>query len=34
MISLMSPNIDLEALQYKQLETGAAYMASNSIIRQ
>ena len=34
MISLMSPNMDLEALQYKQLETGAAYMASNSIIRQ
>ena len=34
MISLMSPNMDLEALQYKQLETGAAYMASNSIMRQ
>lgn len=33
MISLMSPNLDLEALQIKQLETGAAYMASNSMIR-
>ena len=33
MITLMSPNMDLEALQLKQLETGAAYMAQNSIMR-
>jgi hypothetical protein len=31
MITLLSPNMDLEALQLKQLETGAAYMAQNSI---
>ena len=34
MITLMSPNLDLEALQLKQLETGAAYMAQNSIMAQ
>jgi len=34
MISLMSPNMDLEQLQIKQLESGAAYMATNSVIRQ
>ena len=32
MITLLSPNMDLEALQLKQLETGAAYMAQNSMI--
>lgn len=31
MITLLSPNMDLEALQLKQLETGAAYMAQNSV---
>lgn len=31
MITLLSPNMDLEALQLRQLETGAAYMAQNSI---
>lgn len=34
MISLMPPNVDVEALQLKQLETGAAYMASASFTRQ
>jgi chaperonin GroEL (HSP60 family) len=34
MISLMSPNVDVEAIQQKQLETGAAYMASSSFMRQ
>ena len=34
MISLMPPNVDVEALQLKQLETGAAYMASASFSRQ
>ena len=32
MITLLSPNLDLEALQLKQLETGAAYMANNSMM--
>lgn len=34
MISLMPPNVDVEALQLKQLETGAAYMASSAFMRQ
>ena len=34
MITLMPPTLDLEALQLEQLRTGAAYMASNSVIRQ
>ena len=34
MISLMPPNVDVEALQLKQLETGAAYMASAAFSRQ
>lgn len=34
MISLMPPNVDVEALQLKQLETGAAYMASSAFARQ
>jgi chaperonin GroEL (HSP60 family) len=34
MISLMSPNVDVEAIQQRQLETGAAYMASSSFMRQ
>lgn len=34
MISLMSPAMDLEQLQYDQLRYGAAYMQNNSIIRQ
>lgn len=34
MISLMSPNLDVESIQQRQLETGAAYMASSSFMRQ
>ena len=34
MITLMPPTLDLEQLQLEQLKTGAAYMASNSVIRQ
>lgn len=33
MISLMSPEMDLEKLQYEQLASGAAYAAQNSIMR-
>lgn len=31
MISLVSPNFDLETLQYEQLKSGAAYMAANKM---
>lgn len=34
MITLMPPTLDLEQLQLEQLKSGAAYMASNSVIRQ
>lgn len=34
MITLMSPDMDLEQLQYEQLKTGAAYMRTNSVISQ
>lgn len=33
MITLMSPGLDLEQLQLKQLESGAAYAASNTVFR-
>ena len=33
MISLVSPNFDLETLQYEQLKSGAAYMANNGGLR-
>lgn len=33
MITLMSPGLDLEQLQIKQLESGAAYAASNTIMK-
>ena len=34
MITLSSPNLDVEAIQQRQLETGAAYMASSAFTRQ
>ena len=30
MISLVSPNFDLETLQYEQLKSGAAYMSTSN----
>ena len=33
MITIVSPGMDLEALQLKQMETGAIYAAQNSIMK-